>query len=182
MAYSAISNSEIDTDSALTTTLMQKYRDNLLAVAAGLSGAPRVNSNGMRFRRSIVRDQVKTASGQSLGAIDIGESRQQVVNVSCFWGRYVLYVGLPEPAVPPSEEDGDSFVYLQGSNDSSSWANLVTIASYDNTGTEPELIVRDNVMWDGVAESAAYRYYRIYAEGDPDHIIEGDFYIHAMGD
>ncbi len=42
MAYVAITNGEIDTDSPLTTGLMTKFRDNPEAIAQGLSGATRI--------------------------------------------------------------------------------------------------------------------------------------------
>ncbi len=42
MAYVPIANSEIDPDSPITTSLMTKMRDNPEAIAAGLTGAPRI--------------------------------------------------------------------------------------------------------------------------------------------
>ena len=44
MAYSAISNGEIDLDSPITTGLMTKMRDNPIAIANGDSGAPKIQT------------------------------------------------------------------------------------------------------------------------------------------
>ncbi len=43
MAYNAITNAEIDTDSPITTSLMTKMRDNPEAIAQGLLGATKVS-------------------------------------------------------------------------------------------------------------------------------------------
>lgn len=45
MAYSEITNAEIDTDSPLTQTLMTKFRDNPIAIASGDTGAPRLHGS-----------------------------------------------------------------------------------------------------------------------------------------
>lgn len=47
MAYSAITAGEIDQDSPITTGLMTRLRDNPIAIAAGDSGAPRIQTNAL---------------------------------------------------------------------------------------------------------------------------------------
>lgn len=49
--YSAIADSEIDTDSPLTTSLMTKMRDNPLSMAQGDASSPRINVQSLGYQK-----------------------------------------------------------------------------------------------------------------------------------
>jgi len=88
--YTTIANSQVDPESPVTSELMTALRDNPLAIAEGDDTAPRVNSKGMRFRKSIELGQTKTAGGNAFGDIDLGDNREQIVAAHASWDYYEI--------------------------------------------------------------------------------------------
>lgn len=74
MAYSAIADNEIDTDSPLTESLFTRLRDNPLAIAAGLSGAPNVQTAGLEQANGSEAVTAATVRANTLTATEIAQN------------------------------------------------------------------------------------------------------------
>lgn len=68
--YTVINNTDIDVDSPVTTSLMNKLRDNPIAIAEGASGAPKIQAAALDTN-SVTADAI--AAG-AVGSSELGSS------------------------------------------------------------------------------------------------------------
>ncbi|MDA0780681.1 MAG: hypothetical protein PQ612_06065 [Rickettsiales bacterium] len=73
--YTTINNTDIDVDSPVTTSLMNKLRDNPIAITEGASGAPKIQA------AALDTDSV-TANAIAAGAVGSSELGSNAVNTA----------------------------------------------------------------------------------------------------
>jgi len=64
--YTTISASEIDADSPITDTLLQRFRDNPIAITEGASGAPRNQATSLNTATNTLTGSIPATSEVTL--------------------------------------------------------------------------------------------------------------------
>lgn len=149
--YRTIAASETDSESPITQELMDALRLNTEAQAEGAVGAPKQESASMGLLTAYILEGTTGVAGGEviLPSVDTGFSRKYMIYFS---GYLILNI---------NDEIGDSNVSLEGSNDNTTWTELLVLGATDgNAVTLKNGLFVFYLPW---------RYFRIWVGGDSDH-------------
>jgi len=156
--YSGISNAIIDQDSPLTQDLLTLLRDNPIAQAEGATGSQRTLSQALNL-----------TTVQQTSYAGIADGSVVLASTDMTFSRAFRWLVCGEFNLNTTAQTGTSALRFQGSANNSTWTTIQVLAS--STGTQADFNIARVV-----APGTAYRYYRVIADGDADHVTAAAYF------